>query len=421
MRFILITILLSLLSMGRDARAELFPDALPRVYPLSEDREQRFPIRNAEGCQGAISEAYYYTRLENSYSRPEIAAKIERVWRLFELTVYPEFTAKLAPDPASDIRRENRIILLFDDFGKGAQSDSRSNTALTRKYGRDVILMDLRVAEADTLRKSLAHELQHVFRFHAATPAADPAARLSGEELWLDEGLSKFAEYYLDSFPERGMKEFLAAPTPLEGLEFTNGESRGVEYFNAFFYVYYLYQHFGGLTLIRQMIEAPEVGERNVNLALTATKAAEKSPFLVAYHRFDRSFVAYQSALLLNRYADSLQSFGLYDLKLDLKDVPPNAAVDNEEIDADADISVPPLGSRYFQLKHPCFEVRLAKGMARAPLAILVDVHEPVLERRGRRIIAGQRECFSDSQDGGQFLILINPGTSNTSFSVRFN
>lgn len=123
---------------------------------------------------------------------------------------------------------------------------------------------------ADSVERkvTLAHELTHVYRSQFN----------KSEELWLDEGLAKFIEYQYSSVWPVSYDDLLAKDsylnlgnTSLKGLN--NFSCKGDGYRASFYFVLYLYNHFGGEVLLRKLLTSSKSGWDNILTAIQETAA----------------------------------------------------------------------------------------------------------------------------------------------------
>lgn len=125
---------------------------------------------------------------------------------------------------------------------------------------REKTSIQLSVVSDSVGRKvTLAHEFTHVYRSQFN----------KNEEVWLDEGLAKFIEYQFSSvwpvsYDDRlGKNSFLnLGKTTLQGGN--NFSCGGDGYVASFYFVLYLYNHFGGEYLLRELLTSPHSGWENI-------------------------------------------------------------------------------------------------------------------------------------------------------------
>lgn len=386
------------LFFGTNARADGFPSGLLR--PFSPETNRAFPVTRL-AVDGQYTEGYIYSDVAPGADRTQLA----NIVRYFDEKIYPRFNETFG-DPRGHSRRQNKVVLLFDCLKNKAPAFHSRRLA---KYGRDIILMDLdSVLNSNYVNYYLPHELQHIARF----------ANNPNESNWLNEGLSKFAESYLNNqeFPTGYLDTYqtmIGANLLADSYLPTDGRN----YFNSFFFVYYLYRHFGGIDLIRKLIASPLTGIANVNAALAGMRSTETNHSAQSFYSFDKAFVNYEIALLLNPYSGSLESGGFWDLKLGDDTDSAHAAfgLRPETLPHAKRLRLKPTESRYFEVDERC--VNLGLPPTGRLLALLVDLGSG---RTLKTVRPGQPACFESAKNSGHFLVFINvSATSDADVAIQ--
>lgn len=404
MRPLLFKVFFSLFFFGKADCAQREPLAeLIRPLAYQDQSSPSFPITLLH-YQGTYTESYVYTDLMAKMISNGAIEKMVHFVRHFDQEVYPEYIRQFGLEEMGRYHRKNKIAIIFDE---NLEYEAYHSHILRHRYNRDFILVNLGSSlHHNDLRYHFPHELQHIIRFHFSPHEAD----------WLNEGLSVFATYYLtNEFPEAYLKNhrhLLSLPL-LKSFESSSNSS---SYFNSFFYVYYLYQHYGGIDLIRELMKSSLTGFENVNaslkkIPLNASKRTKKPD--------SRStFVNYQMALALNPYRDKLLSDGFFDLMLSDEGIPAQLVSygsDPVRPQNNQLMKLVPNSSGYFILEHQCYSVRdYSKGKI---LMLLIDIYTKNDMDVIRIMKSNKKYCLEDVRNHGQYILLINPeGTEAASY-----
>lgn len=101
----------------------------------------------------------------------------------------------------------------------------------------------------------LIHELSHVIR-HQFNPQ---------EERWLDEGLAQLIETeYIGLWPYDKQKQLLSEDKLFLSNKNEDYSPKGKGYSTSYFFLKYLYNHFGGTHLVKLLLTSSEVGWDNI-------------------------------------------------------------------------------------------------------------------------------------------------------------
>lgn len=213
----------------------------------------------------AISEhSLVYSNLSSSYD-----SSLEQLKNNFENTVYPEITTFFGAPP--DIDANDKVIILafdiIDGLGEGQfvagffySLNQYNNSEFEHSNEAEIIHVDkLAVSDFETV----AHEFQHMLHF----------GHDYNENVWLDEGASMFAEYLVgkDPFSEGTYKSrFSSNPdVSLTYWDYSDSESLVMaNYGAAYAFFLYLAEHYGGSSIIQDVVQNSTDGIFSVEQAL---------------------------------------------------------------------------------------------------------------------------------------------------------
>lgn len=357
--------------------------------------------------EGKYSELYVYQEALDAYG-PGLEKKLISAAHYFDQVVCEDFKEILNIHPLFHSKTQkngDRIILLFDHKLPYRGHHSR---LLTQLYQRDFILIDtFENLETNYLRYRLPHELQHVVRYHFN----------ENEEDWVNEGLSGIIEHLLSlEFPTKNLEKYKSFNEISLNDSFHKEGDNGIHYFNTFFYFYYLYQNFGGVELIKKLIQSPHSGIKNIEKVLG--KEGKKNLALSQFYTFQKSFINYQLALKLNLFRKSIDSHGGFlELKLSEGNVPDEEQsyfVNSFVLPYNKAIALKPLSSKYYDVNQKCITLTLEE---QSPLlAVLIDMHAPDPQKVIQIMESDRKFCVSDVMNSGQFVVVINPETERHPF-----
>ncbi len=330
----------------------------------------------------------------------EFRKNLYSIVKYFDQVVCPQFKRKFSIDPLlipSNKSKRSKIIILVDDKLPHLGFHSR---ILETKYNRDFIILDLKEDSFIGDQKYLLpHELQHVVRHHFNR----------NEEDWLNEGLSVVTEFLMtEEFPIKYLREYKSLGN-LSLIDHYQYNIHGIKYFNNFLYVYYLYQNFGGIELVKRLIMSPYSGVKNIDSVIKAVTKNKKD--LSSFASFKGSFINYQLALVLNLYRNQIESNGgILELKLALGGVPAqdqDYIVNTGVLPVNVPISLMPASSQYYDLSKKCVNVTVEENSSL--VAVLIDMDAPDSEPYVKEMKPNKNYCISRESGIGQYLIIINP------------
>lgn len=392
--------------------AQTFPRCIMRSHEIEKKNSPCFsvkPLRN----RGHISEVYIYEDLR--YPNGDVPfvdkKKIDAAFKRFDEFIYFQYIRSLVPDPAGESRKSNPIILLFDNIRDRKWRNSSPEKEyygyyepfLSRTYERDILILDINSSLGE-LNYLLTHEMQHMFRDRYSDGL---------ESRWLDEGLSKFAEYYLSDlhsgdgqreFPTWQLEDFAMNPSrPLRYRYQVLSES---SYFNNFLFVYYLYSHFGGIETIRKLMTSKNGDLLNIENTLKSMQKLETRTSKRDFYNFKDIFLNYQVALVANPIHSEMSSHGLYDLRIPFPHL--WFGVQVQKVMESAQIKLEPLSAQYFKIRHTCFSF---KNVSSKVKAVLIDLFDPIPTNRMQLHSQAFEKCWSATGEAPgyrQMLVVLN-------------
>ena len=211
------------------------------------------------------------------------ARDLENAARVFDESIYPTVTAALGTEWSPGIDNDPRLTILHTPLrsvtGYFSASDEYPRSVYPFSNEREMIYMGARAFVGSPLYLgTLAHELQHAVHW-----AGD-----SGEETWVNEGLSEVAKNLAD-YGFTFVQFFTDYPgTQLTGWP-ARGESTLPHYGAATLFIEYLAQHYGGHESLGELVTQPEDGAAGVtaylqSLGYEATFRDVFMDWLVANH-----------------------------------------------------------------------------------------------------------------------------------------
>jgi len=374
--------------------------------------------QNAQGEITRISHEKYryvegYAYLDLTFpngKNPNISRpRMNEVLRYFDNKIIPINIDRFIP--GYDTSEENKIVILFDNIHdkKYYQNDPNKDypaffsKAFSQTYKKKIIIVDVNFATDDRIDLLLNHELMHVFRY----------MHNKNEEPWLDEGISKLIEYMIAGTDCIQLNNY-QKNTNLE-LKYNYAIPSQVHYAHNLLYLIYLYNNYGGSKLLKKLIVSKKSGIENINSALRETVKDEKSSFKKEYYSFEKTFVNFSLALLLNPYQETVGSEGLLTLDTSGVNRITHFSVLPESIDFKNHYKIKPLASRHYQVDRKCVELAVSENNL---VVIAIDLDNSN-ENEIIRVLASGKICFKVERKSGQFITVINP--SNTSVTFQFN
>jgi hypothetical protein len=385
-------------------RAEPLPSTFSKVFESS----LTYSAKPIPGFSGQFIEGYIYDDVSfpNGHNPKFSFAQIKSALEYFDQELYPQYLLRISADPIQN-RKSNKLIILFDNIHDDAwkmnvpkkQVGAYYDPRFYEQTKRDIIVIDLSAVGTENAKYHFVHELQHAFRFHFSA---------GNEEDWLDEGLSKMAEFLIfNKFPALRLAATKKTVTGLP-LEVTYENNLPEYYFNNFFYLFYLYDHFGGKELIQKLMTNSRSGQQSVLESLKLLAQKENDNFKKPFYTFDQTFLHYQISLLANRFSNLFDSAGILELHLNKYDLnlPATWSVDTEYVQGSTAIEVAPLSARYFRLDKNCFTLQLPKNV----IAVSIEPFRKKDKNKMTKVTSEEDHCFEDHETSA-YLILVNLGS----------
>jgi immune inhibitor A len=202
--------------------------------------------------------AYWY--FQDGYAPPEQA--LLAAAQTFEETIYPVVTAAFGSEWSPGVDNDTHMTILHSPLrgvaGYYSAADEYPKAIYPFSNEREIIYMDTSNLVGSPAHLSvLAHELQHAIHW-----AGD-----SGEETWVNEGLSEVAKG-LANYELSFIDYFIKSPaTPL--TTWASGRDSTLPHYGAAsLFMEYLAQHYGSHNSLRKLVTQPEDGIEGVTAYL---------------------------------------------------------------------------------------------------------------------------------------------------------
>lgn len=174
----------------------------------------------------------------------------------------------------------------------------------------NLLYLDSGLMESVQIRVTMVHELIHIFRNQYN----------SHEEYWLNEGLAQLIEsefigiWPQDKFDALNKLNYIFLSD--KDIDF---QPQGKGYAPAYFFMKYLYNRFGGLRLLRELITSPHSGWDNIESALIKLKQEKIISIPIEYLNRKSIWSHFALAILLNHPAYA--NYGLFLLDYNFQDI----------------------------------------------------------------------------------------------------
>jgi len=233
------------------------------------------PEQLVKGTCIAIGE-HIYIYIENSVKNVISEAEAQEIAAEFDSRIYPQVQRWMRTEWKPGLDRDGRVTLLMHDVGANGSSqnfggyfsptDERPTDLNSNR--REMVFMDVflfRERPRFTFYSSLAHEFAHLISWyqHGGT----------SEQRWLEEGMASFAEWAVYGnvhtiFVEGYLKD--------ASISLTSGNTADVYYGATFTLLLYLFENYGGVELIRELVHQKALGTMGIDAALVASGKAER-------------------------------------------------------------------------------------------------------------------------------------------------
>ncbi len=337
-----------------------------------------FPVTKIRNY-GPFAEAFIFDEFLDDISEEEIL----EVLNYFNYDLYPRFVGEFVPDPRPNRLNTNKVIILFDKFPSFGPRGYYSSH-YSEKYGRDVIVIDIESAKTFKYNYILAHEFAHLIRY----------AYSKEEDDWIHEGIAEFVEYYFNPISIYFFKKMQNDPMKSD-----------------FLFFYYLYKHFGGINVIREIFKGTAGGPYNIGEALSKARHEERDPVKNNFYEFKATRLNYFLAVFLNAYQNYIESKNLFNLHLD--DFSPYLTywgVRTEKLAYDFSVPIFANSAIYFHLEnHDCFFIK-KRNLEKLHLYHFQTSKGPYL----KKITSEKKYCTEDND----FFVLINLSPNLMTFEV---
>ena len=239
-------------------------DYLIDLPPREVGETRRFRYHDPVSDQPVTVAARLHYIGEHSYIYSNDFTDFDQIGELFDEIIYPETLALWDIDPIPSHEGDERIVILFypSRYGAGTHSGGQyfgrlSMTDEPNPYSDRSGFIG--VAGSPAFQEGglvvLAHELQHLILHQVDRD----------EELWVNEGLSKFTEFYLGYTHGHSANDFLGftrtSLNDFDGTPFHYGAS--------FLFITYIYERFG-IDVLQAFAARPEDGLDALDAQLAA-------------------------------------------------------------------------------------------------------------------------------------------------------
>lgn len=295
-----------------------------------------------------------------------------------------------------------KVFLLFDRF-ENKKSRSMVMREYLDDYGLSVINIDIDSLKDSRIKLTLVHEMQHLINNIYRKDDKHY------EEDWINEGLSQFYEYYFSRLlPENSLKSFFK-----DGLIPSLISSPGdKEYTNYLLFMIYLYTHFGGESLLLDIMTSGERGRDNLENAIR-NNIGNSSIDGTGLTKLSSMFLNYSMALWYNKIGYGEREFfsigGQRDhYLLSSYHIKATKLLINKD---EKVIDLKPFQTGYYKLHGArCFSVKADRGCM---------VYRVSGERQGipERPVSGEH-CLLNDNDREFILAVINPKHVNCRITI---
>ena len=226
-------------------------------------------IPQAEVTATCIAKSeHLYVYIENSVRHLFTDAEAVAIAAEFDTRIYPRVREWMGTEWKPGLDRDNRITLLMHDVGMnnsgedygGYFSPADQIPTAPNSNRREMLYMDIfqfRERSRHTFYSSLAHEFAHLINWFQNGGTTD--------QRWLEEGMASFIEWAVYGTVHTIFVDgYLTKPS----ISLSHANTRDSYYGAAFMLMLYLYEHYGGQKLIRDIIESNALGEQAINAAL---------------------------------------------------------------------------------------------------------------------------------------------------------
>ena len=203
--------------------------------------------------------AYWYFEDGQAVSQ----SAIEQSATHFEMEIYPRVTAAFGREWSPGVDNDPHLNILNANLkgvgGYYSSSDEYPLSVNRFSNQREVIYINTGSIPVDSpgYLQVLAHELQHAVHWNA-----DPS-----EETWVNEGLSELS-ITIAGFDQSSFQRFLRSP-PTSLVHWPLSPLGSIaNYGAASLFMHYLFDHYGDVNNVKQLLEAPEDGISGINAYL---------------------------------------------------------------------------------------------------------------------------------------------------------
>lgn len=205
-------------------------------------------------------------------SLPVDLARLDASVAEYERRIWPGVNRLFPPADRRGLNGDHRITIFHTELDAGlagyySSSDEYPPVVHPFSNERKMIYIDSRklAIGTETYHGVLAHELQHALHFSADRT----------EETWINEGLSELAVYLL-GYPSQSHLAYLATPNSQLNV-WPDDRNTGPSYGGALLFLQYLYEQYGGDSIIQALIAEPADGLPGVDRSLQRSGSSARA------------------------------------------------------------------------------------------------------------------------------------------------
>lgn len=222
--------------------------------------------------QRITNKIYFYVEKEwwdklSQSERTSLDSKIYNLSTEFEYQIYPRLTETFVSMPEHPVDSSGKLTVLFHQMpskagGYFSSGDQYSKYQYIRSNERNMVYINTRFMNSDSLNSLLAHEFMHVLTFNAKEKQHNVR-----EEVWLNETRAEYMPTFFNHSPENSVfsRKSVFIGSPENSLvEWLN---RPEDYGSINAFVHYLVDHYG-INVLADSLRSDKTGIESINQAL---------------------------------------------------------------------------------------------------------------------------------------------------------